>query len=117
MMRAFRELRSGMIYQKHVFICTNQKPNGAKCCFDGNACALRDYAKQQLKEFGLFGKGKIRVNNAGCLGRCKEGPGLVVYPEGTWYRYETREDIDEIIQSHLIDGVPVTRLLMDKPEG
>jgi (2Fe-2S) ferredoxin len=68
---------------------------------------LRDYAKKRVKELKLK---KVRVNNAGCLNRCKLGPMLVIYPEGVWYHYETREDIDEIIDSHLLQGEIVERL-------
>ncbi|KGM08052.1 Ferredoxin, 2Fe-2S [Methylophaga thiooxydans] len=68
---------------------------------------MRDYAKQRVKELKLK---KVRVNNAGCLNRCKLGPMLVIYPEGIWYRYENKEDIDEIIESHLIQGEIVERL-------
>jgi len=71
---------------------------------------MRDYAKARVKELGLSGPGKIRVNTAGCLDRCTEGPVLVIYPEGTWYTYVDREDIDEIINEHLIGGRVVERL-------
>ena len=52
----------------------------------------------------------MRVNRAGCLDRCEEGPVCVVYPEGVWYTYVDEEDIDEIVESHLRDGRPVERL-------
>lgn len=58
----------------------------------------------------MNGKGKIRINRAGCFDRCGEGPLLVVYPEGVWYTYIDQEDIDEIIESHLICGQEVERL-------
>jgi (2Fe-2S) ferredoxin len=58
----------------------------------------------------MNGPGKIRINKAGCLDRCEEGPVLVVYPEGIWYTYIDQEDIDEIVDSHLIAGKPVERL-------
>ncbi|MFP5344924.1 MAG: (2Fe-2S) ferredoxin domain-containing protein, partial [Gammaproteobacteria bacterium] len=54
--------------------------------------------------------GKVRINNAGCLDRCEEGPVIVVYPEGVWYSYVDKEDIDEIIEEHLQHGRPVERL-------
>jgi len=60
----------------------------------------------------LSGEGKIRINTAGCLDRCELGPVLVVYPEETWYSYLDREDIDEIIEKHLIGGEVVQRLLI-----
>ena len=71
---------------------------------------MRDYAKSRIKESGLAGQGKVRVNKAGCLDRCEKGPVCVVYPEGTWYTYIDEEDVDEIIDSHIINGKPVQRL-------
>jgi len=65
--------------------------------------------KNRAKQLGLD---DIRVNNAGCLERCELGPTMVIYPQGTWYRYECAEDIDEILQSDVIDGVAVDRLLL-----
>ena len=100
-------------YQYHVFFCTNQRPNGESCCADFNADALRDYAKQRTKALGLNTNGKCRINTAGCLNRCAEGPVLVVYPEAIWYTFVDQEDIDEIIDSHLQNGKPVERLMLD----
>ena len=71
---------------------------------------MRDYAKARIKELSLSGKGKVRVNQAGCLDRCEEGPVIVVYPEGIWYTYVDQSDIDEIIDQHLVSGVIVERL-------
>jgi (2Fe-2S) ferredoxin len=71
---------------------------------------LRDYAKSRVKALGLAGQGRVRVNMAGCLDRCDEGPTVVVYPEGTWYRVNSREDVDELIREHLQNGRVVDRL-------
>lgn len=97
-------------YQKHVFICTNQREGDKPCCANGGAVELLNYAKAQIKILQQNGKGKIRINNAGCMDRCAEGPVLVVYPEGIWYHYQTRADIDEIIEQHLLQGRIVERL-------
>jgi (2Fe-2S) ferredoxin len=97
-------------YQKHLFFCCNQRAEGARCCQDHDAQALRDYAKARVKELKLSGAGKVRVNSAGCLDRCDEGPVLVVYPEGVWYTYVDREDIDEILSEHVQNGRVVERL-------
>ena len=97
-------------YQKHVFFCINQRENGEACCNDHNAQAMRDYAKERIKALNMSGKGKIRINNAGCLDRCSEGPVIVIYPDDIWYTYVDQEDIDEIIDEHLINGRPVVRL-------
>ena len=97
-------------YRHHVFFCTNQRTDGRACCQNHDAQAMRDYAKQRTKELGLSGKGEVRINNAGCLDRCDEGPVLVVYPEGVWYTYVDQTDIDEIIEEHLGHGRVVERL-------
>jgi (2Fe-2S) ferredoxin len=97
-------------YSHHVFFCCNQRDGGRVCCNDRGATALRDYAKQRVKQLGLAGPGRVRVNLAGCLDRCEEGPVIAVYPEGVWYTYVDQADIDEIIDSHLVGGVVVERL-------
>ncbi len=97
-------------FQHHVFFCINERNDGRACCADRNAQALQEYAKKRLKTLNMNGPGKIRINKAGCLDRCEEGPVLVVYPEGIWYTYIDQEDIDEIVDSHLMAGKPVERL-------
>jgi len=99
-------------YHHHVFFCTNQREKGASCCNNFAAQSIRDYAKARIKALGVSGAGQIRVNQAGCLGRCAEGPVLVVYPEGIWYTYSTRQDIDAIIERHLMQGEPVQDLII-----
>ena len=97
-------------YQQHVFICMNQREDGRPCCAAKGAQAAQQHAKHRIKQLDLNGAGKIRINQAGCLDRCDEGPVLVVYPQGTWYTYVDTHDIDEIIDVHLIDGKIVKRL-------
>lgn len=97
-------------YRHHVFFCLNQRDKGEKCCADFDAADLQAYAKGRIKKLGLSGKGEIRVNKAGCLDRCEEGPVLVVYPDNVWYTYIDRDDIDEIIDRHLVKGEIVERL-------
>jgi len=101
-------------YQYHVFFCTNLRTDGRACCQDADAQDMRDYAKKRSKALGLAGKGGVRINNAGCLDRCNEGPVVVVYPQGVWYTYVDKEDIEEILQEHLLKGQIVRRLLLDE---
>lgn len=75
---------------------------------------LRDYAKSQMKKRGLHGPGLFRINSSGCLDRCEEGPVLVIYPEGVWYSYKTYNDIDEIIEKHLLKGEIVSHLRLSE---
>lgn len=97
-------------FQYHLFFCVNQREGGEACCQDFDAKGARDYLKQKVKEQGLNGLGGVRVNTAGCLGRCEKGPVVVVYPEGAWYTYVDRADLDEILESHLLQGRAVDRL-------
>ncbi len=97
-------------YRQHVFFCQNRRDDGRRCCAEFGSEELRAYAKDRLKELGEHGRGRVRVNQAGCLDRCDEGPVLVVYPDETWYTYVDREDIDEIIEEHLVHGRKVERL-------
>ena len=98
-------------YEQHVFICINQREDGRPCCMDQGAQAAQQHAKRRIKELGLNGQGKIRINQAGCLDRCAAGPVAVVYPEAVWYTYVDASDIDEIVESHLKNGKVVERLL------
>ena len=97
-------------FARHVFFCSNQREPGATCCNARGATELRNYCKDRVKALGLAGPGKLRVNSAGCLDRCDQGPVLVIYPEAVWYTYIDREDIDEIISEHLQHGRIVERL-------
>jgi (2Fe-2S) ferredoxin len=97
-------------YKHHVFFCTNQRETGELCCNNNNAQAMRDYCKESVKAAGSKIPGKVRINSAGCLDRCGDGPVIVVYPEATWYTYVDQEDIDEIVESHLVKGKVVERL-------
>jgi (2Fe-2S) ferredoxin len=99
-------------YCKHIFLCTNQKIAGKPCCANTGGEPFFDYMKTKLLELGLHGPGKVRVSKSGCLGRCSEGPCIVIYPEGIWYTYATMGDIDEIIERHLVAGDRVKRLLI-----
>jgi len=98
-------------YDKHVFFCTNQREGGEACCNNHSAQKARDYMKDKVKELGIPNlQNKIRINSAGCMDRCEEGPVIVVYPEGTWYTYIDESDLDEIIEEHLKNGRVVERL-------
>lgn len=103
---------SKFYFEAHVFACTNRRPDGHKrgsCAAHGSE-KLRDYMKARSKELGL--EGRIRINAAGCLDRCELGPTLVIYPEGVWYTYASPADVDEILQTHLIEGRRVDRLFL-----
>ncbi|WVN41756.1 NAD(P)H-dependent oxidoreductase subunit E [beta proteobacterium MWH-UniP1] len=97
-------------FEKHVFFCVNEREPGAECCSACGANEMQAYAKERIKTLKKNGPGKIRINRAGCLDRCSEGPVMVVYPDAVWYRYVDQADIDEIIDEHLLNNRPVERL-------
>ena len=98
-------------YRMHIFCCTNVRdesdPRG--CCDARGGTTLRNYMKAKAKKMGISG---VRVNAAGCLDRCEHGPTVVVYPDGVWYRCASREDVDAVLQDHVVEGRPVERLML-----
>lgn len=105
------EGNSDLYYRKHVFCCINERasdhPRG--CCSGRGSVKLRAHMKARVKQWGLKG---VRINAAQCLDRCELGPTLVIYPEGVWYTYRTPRDLDEILQTHIVEGGRVERLLL-----
>lgn len=98
-------------YDKHVFFCTNQRADGGDCCGKRGAQQARDYVKSKITELDISKlQNNIRINTAGCMNRCDQGPVIVVYPEGIWYTYTNEKDLDEIIEEHLRHGRVVERL-------
>lgn len=102
-----------MIYNKHIFICINERASGAvrKSCGEVHGMEIVEGFKKKLKEYNL--PIKIRAQKAGCLDICDFGQTLVIYPEGVFYVGVEITDIDEIINEHLINNRVVTRLLIE----
>jgi len=107
-----------MIYDKHIFICTNQRAPGAakKSCGEAHGMEIVDAFKKRLKELSL--PLKVRAQKAGCLDICEYGQTVVVYPEGVFYVGVELSDVDEIIQEHIVGNRVVKRLLLgQRSEG
>lgn len=101
-------------YTTHVFFCTNQKDAEKKCCMQGDAMTLWAYAKTELARLAPLQAASIRINKSGCLGQCARGPVMVIYPEGIWYGYKNKADVDEIIQRLVLGGEIVERLRLSQ---
>ena len=97
-----------MIYEKHVFICTNDKDAPKKCCGSTHGMDLVNAMKEALAQSGSTKK--IRIQRAGCLDVCGKGPAMVVYPEGVFYGNVQKEDLNEIVENHLLKDEIVNRL-------
>jgi (2Fe-2S) ferredoxin len=104
-------------YKHHLFFCLNERKENEQSCAGYKAQEAFDYCKKKVKNLGLSGPGGVRVNKAGCLDRCAGGPVVVVYPEEAWYTYFDQNDLDEIIQSHLVSNTKVDRLLLPEDIG
>jgi (2Fe-2S) ferredoxin len=97
---------------KFVFVCTNERPDDhpkGSCIGRGSAEVLglfRDLQGQKdLRHF--------KVVATGCLEPCLAGPTVVVYPDNVWYGGVTLDDVEKIIDEHLVGGEPVEFLLLD----
>lgn len=99
------------VYKHHVFMCFQERPPGHPrgSCGQAGARPLWEHLMSSLERLG---RPDIGMTATGCLGFCAAGPLMVVYPEGIWYRPQSREDVDEIIQSHFTEGKPVERLII-----
>jgi len=94
-------------YDRHVFVCTS-----------GETCPSQGDVERYVKTLraGVLAAGKqveVRVNKAGCFSQCGHGPMIVIYPENVWYHGVQESDLPEILQSHIVDGKPVERLVYD----
>ena len=99
-------------YMRHIFICTSTT------CGEGDPFALRHLMHKTLREkLGANFEEQIKITKTLCLGQCGLGPNMVVYPEGVWYKGVKLKDIPEIVESHLIGGKPVERLILHHAKG
>lgn len=94
----------------HIFVCLNQRPAGHPrgSCGEQNATAVYEKFGMGIEQKMLFGK--VLLTNSGCMGPCSMGPVVVVYPEGVWYKGVKPEDVDEILDAHIVGGKKVERL-------
>ena len=92
-------------YSAHVFVC-----KGGDCKKRGSK-ETRKALKDELRAVGI--NSDVRVDSVDCLGLCKHGPNVVVYPGGTWYLGLEPEDVPEVVEQHIKDGEPVERLAAD----
>jgi (2Fe-2S) ferredoxin len=79
------------------------------CCDPAGQGELQRLFKTKLAQRGLK---LVRANKSGCLDQCELGPAVVVYPEAVWYGRVRPEDVDEIIESHIVGGKPLERLVI-----
>lgn len=99
-------------YQRHIFVCTNERPpeNPTGCCASKGGNQVRLALKEEIKRRKL--KPYVRACTSSCLSNCSNGVTVVIYPEAVWYGRVTLQDVDEIIERHVMRGEVVERLLI-----
>jgi (2Fe-2S) ferredoxin len=89
-------------YDAHVLFC------GGSDCKKRGSKQVRKALKEELRGRGMIPD--VRVDTVDCLGLCKHGPNVVVYPGGTWYIGLGEESVPEVVERHLEGGEPVEEL-------
>ena len=96
-------------FRLHLFVCTQQKPEGIPSCPARGSVAVLGALDLEIQERVL--NHEVQLTTCGCMGLCDEGPVMVVYPAGVWYRRVQPSDISDIVSTHLGNGKPVNRLV------
>ncbi len=104
---AFSAKLDGSNGKRAVVLC------GGTGCLSSNSAEIRHRFEQLVVERGL--SEKVTVNQVGCFGFCSQGPFVKIYPEDTLYRLVKLEDVEEIVDTDLIGGEVVERLLFVDP--
>ncbi len=86
----------GPLKKHHILVC------GGTGCHSGGGDDIREDIERKIKERGM--EDDIQVIMTGCFGLCEVGPNVVVYPEGVFYSYVSLDDIDRIIDEHIVGG-------------
>ena len=88
--------------EKHILVC-----HGTGCTSSNSEQILENF-KNLVKEKNLE---NVRVVKTGCFGLCSKGPIVIIRPEDTFYSQVTPEDCEEIINTHIIEGNIVERIV------
>ena len=94
--------------EKHILVC-----NGTGCTSSKSPEILEKF-KEIIEEKGIR---NVRVIKTGCFGLCAKGPIVIIRPDDTFYAMVKPEDCEEIIESHIIKGKVVERLLCKDTDG
>lgn len=96
----------------HILVCTNTRPPGHPkgSCGESGAQTVATKFSEELEKRNLFGQ--VVLSGSTCIGMCKFGPVVIVYPDAVWYHRVTADDVTEIMNEHITNGKPVERLMI-----
>ena len=94
--------------EKHILVC-----HGTGCTSSKSPEILENF-RRILKEKNI---NNVKVIKTGCFGLCAKGPIVIIRPEDTFYAMVTPADCEEIIQTHIVEGNKVERLLCKDIDG
>ena len=103
-------------FERHIFVCINERTEDDPRGFCSAKGSVEVAAKMKVAAYERGLKRVVRVNKAGCLVQCARGVTCVVYPDNVWYGGVTVDDVVEIVESHLMGGIPVERLVIPHEE-
>lgn len=97
-------------YRLHFLVCTHRRSeeDSRGCCSAKGSEGVLGALRKGIAERGL--RRELRANSSGCLDQCAAGVSVVVYPEGTWYGGVTESDVEELLDSHILEEQPLRRL-------
>jgi len=96
----------------HIVVCTNTRPPGhpkGSCGEKGSQPVVMKFAEEMEKR-GLFGK--VVLSGSTCVGMCSAGTIVIVYPDAVWYQGVKPDNVNEIIEEHILKGKPVEKLVI-----
>lgn len=94
---------------RHIFVCTSSRMTGVAkgFCHTKGSLEIIQRFTEKLEEEDIT---DVMVSNTGCFGICEKGPIAVIYPDNIWYGSLNADDVDEIVESHIINGKIVEKL-------
>jgi (2Fe-2S) ferredoxin len=95
------------IYRSHILVC------GGTGCVSSGCKEVQDALVEELENKDL--ENEIKIVETGCHGFCEKGPIMIMYPEGVFYCEVTPEDMEEVVEEHILKGRTVERLLFNEP--
>jgi (2Fe-2S) ferredoxin len=96
--------------EHYIFVCQNRRPEGHPkgCCSRSGSDEILIRLKELIEEREIWNR--IRAIGTTCLGLCDQGVVMVVYPDNVWYGNVGLDDVEQIVDEHLVGGNVIERL-------